>query len=61
LQESKRHGVFEEYMMSKPFKGTVNVDIRDSVPDWSPFEPPKAPEGRRTSSISCSTTSGSQR
>ena len=31
--------------MSKPFKGKVNVDIRDSVPDWSPFEPPKAPDG----------------
>src|SRR5437588_4761411 len=31
--------------MSKPFKGTINVDIRDSVPDWEPFEPPKAPEG----------------
>ena len=31
--------------MSKPFKGVVNVDIRDSVPDWSPFEPPKAPDG----------------
>jgi hypothetical protein len=31
--------------MSKAFKGTVNVDIRDSVPDWAPFEPPKAPEG----------------
>ena len=31
--------------MSKPFKGKINVDIRDSVPDWSPFEPPKAPEG----------------
>ncbi len=31
--------------MAKKFKGTVNVDIRDSVPDWSPFEPPKAPEG----------------
>ena len=31
--------------MSEPFKGTINVDIRDSVPDWSPFEPPKAPEG----------------
>ncbi len=31
--------------MTKPFKGTINVDIRDSVPDWSPFEPPKAPEG----------------
>ncbi len=31
--------------MTAPFKGTVNVDIRDSVPDWSPFESPKAPEG----------------
>jgi hypothetical protein len=31
--------------MSKPFKGTINVDIRDSVPDWAPFEPPKAPDG----------------
>jgi arylsulfatase len=31
--------------VSKPFKGTINVDIRDSVPDWSPFEPPKAPDG----------------
>ena len=31
--------------MSVPFKGKINVDIRDSVPDWSPFEPPKAPEG----------------
>jgi arylsulfatase A-like enzyme len=31
--------------VSEPFKGTINVDIRDSLPDWSPFEPPKAPEG----------------
>ncbi len=31
--------------MSEPFKGTVNVDIRDSVPDWSPFETPRAPDG----------------
>src|SRR6266567_955520 len=31
--------------MSKPFKGVVNVDIRDSKPDWEPFEPPKAPDG----------------
>ena len=31
--------------VSEPFKGTINVDIRDSVPDWSPFEPPKAPDG----------------
>src|SRR6478735_5649101 len=31
--------------VSKPFKGTINIDIRDSVPDWAPFEPPKAPDG----------------
>src|SRR5689334_18648001 len=31
--------------MSRPFKGTINVDIRDSVPDWAPFQPPTAPEG----------------
>jgi len=31
--------------MSAPFNGTINVDIRGSVPDWAPFEPPKAPEG----------------
>ncbi|WAM12788.1 MULTISPECIES: arylsulfatase [Rhodococcus] len=29
--------------MGKPFRGVVNVDIRDSVPDWAPFEPPQAP------------------
>jgi hypothetical protein len=22
-------------MTREPFKGTINVDIRDSVPDWS--------------------------
>jgi arylsulfatase len=32
-------------VVSRPFKGTINVDIRDSVPDWTPFEPPKAPDG----------------
>ena len=31
--------------MSIPFKGVINVDIRDSEPDWTPFEPPRAPEG----------------
>ena len=31
--------------MPKPFRGVVNVDIRDSVPDWEPFLQPKAPEG----------------
>src|SRR5258705_537306 len=38
-------GRLKEHRMSKPFKGTINVDIRDSAPDWEPFEPPKAPEG----------------
>jgi hypothetical protein len=31
--------------MAKPFNGVINVDIRDSKPDWTPFEAPKAPEG----------------
>ena len=31
--------------MSKEFKGIINVDIRDSIPDWTPYEAPKAPEG----------------
>jgi len=31
--------------MSEAVKGTINIDIRDSVPDWTPFEPPTAPEG----------------
>jgi arylsulfatase A-like enzyme len=31
--------------MAEPFKGVINVDIRDSTPDWAPFESPKAPDG----------------
>jgi arylsulfatase A-like enzyme len=31
--------------MSAPFKGTINIDIRDSEPDWAPFGAPRAPEG----------------
>ena len=31
--------------MSTRFQGRINVDIRDSEPDWSPFEPAKAPDG----------------
>jgi arylsulfatase len=30
--------------MSKSWKGTVNLDIRDSVPDWEPYLQPQAPE-----------------
>jgi arylsulfatase A-like enzyme len=29
----------------KPFNGVINVDIRDSVPDWTPFVAEEAPEG----------------
>ncbi|PBC49991.1 arylsulfatase [Rhodococcus sp. ACS1] len=31
--------------MAKPFRGVVNLDIRDSIPDWGPYEQPKAPPG----------------
>jgi arylsulfatase len=31
--------------MTEPFKGVVNLDIRDSTPDWGPFLQPQAPEG----------------
>ena len=29
----------------KDFKGTIKLDVRDSVPDWGPFTPKRAPEG----------------
>ena len=31
--------------MSKRFKGTINIDDRDSVPDWEPYVQPVAPHG----------------
>jgi arylsulfatase A-like enzyme len=31
--------------MSKPFKGVINLDVRDSTPDWEPYEQPRALEG----------------
>lgn len=30
--------------MSKQFNGIINLDIRDSKPDWEPFQPPQAKE-----------------
>lgn len=30
--------------MPEQWKGVVNVDVRDSVADWTPYEEPKAPE-----------------
>jgi arylsulfatase A-like enzyme len=31
--------------MPRPFKGTIDLDIRDSTPDWDAFLPDKAPQG----------------
>ena len=31
--------------MSQAFQGKIDLDIRDSEPDWAPYLPPKAPEG----------------
>jgi arylsulfatase A-like enzyme len=31
--------------MSKEFKGTIKLDVRDSKADWGPYELPKAPAG----------------
>ena len=31
--------------MSEEFGGKIELDVRDSVPDWKPYELPKAPEG----------------
>ena len=32
-------------MAKKPFKGIIKLDVRDSVPDWEPYLPTKAPAG----------------
>ena len=31
--------------MPIPFRGSVNIDIKDSVPDWEPYRQPMAPDG----------------
>ncbi len=31
--------------VTEPFRGVIKLDIRDSVPDWTPYELKKAPEG----------------
>jgi arylsulfatase len=31
--------------MTKPFSGTISIDIKDSVPDWAPYTQPMAPDG----------------
>ena len=31
--------------MAEPFKGVISLDVRDSVPDWGPYELKRAPKG----------------
>ncbi len=31
--------------MTKPFKGVINIDVTQSVPDWEPYVQPILPEG----------------
>lgn len=31
--------------MVEQFNGRIELDVRDSVPDWAPYELKKAPEG----------------
>jgi arylsulfatase A-like enzyme len=31
--------------MSKPFEGVINIDIKDSKPDWTPYAQPVPPDG----------------
>jgi arylsulfatase len=35
----------KKVVMAPKFKGTINLDVRDSVPDWEPYAQPKAPDG----------------
>jgi arylsulfatase len=32
-------------MATKSFKGVINIDVRDSIPDWEPYTQPEAPDG----------------
>jgi arylsulfatase A-like enzyme len=44
-QEKKADSSTQAVGPYKDFKGTIKLDVRDSVPDWGPFTPKKAPEG----------------
>jgi len=33
------------FSASPPFKGDIKLDVRDSVPDWAPYTPKRAPAG----------------
>src|SRR3974390_3491363 len=42
---SQRHVWGKAQAMSKPFRGVINIDIKQSTPDWDPYTQPKAPDG----------------
>jgi arylsulfatase len=31
--------------MTEEFRGTINLDVRDSIPDWTPYTLKRAPDG----------------
>jgi hypothetical protein len=35
-------------MSEKEFKGVIKLDVRDSTPDWTPYELKTAPKERPT-------------
>lgn len=44
-QSSNGNGSGPRNPKAKPFKGVIKLDVRDSVPDWSPYTPAEAPAG----------------
>jgi len=36
---------FQQPAVPKDFKGVIKLDVRDSMPDWGPYTPKKAPAG----------------
>ena len=45
--------------MVKPFRGVINVDVTQSMPDWEPYTQPIAPEGTASVLYIVLDTSGS--
>jgi hypothetical protein len=42
--------------VAKAFKGTVNIDIKDSTPDWEPYTQPIAPKPATVTAINSDRT-----
>jgi hypothetical protein len=39
--------------MGNPFNGTINIDIKDSTPDWTPYAQATAARGPRALTGGC--------